>query len=73
MDDSRRDPPSHSNVDPPERIEVKQRGAMGELWAYLRVRKKWWLAPMLVVILALGALAFFTQTSALAPFIYTLF
>ncbi|MBT9560435.1 MAG: hypothetical protein IV100_30705 [Myxococcales bacterium] len=72
MDDSRREPPSPSN-DAPERIEVQQRGAMGELWAYLRVRKKWWLAPMLVVILALGALAFFTQTSALAPFIYTLF
>ena len=45
----------------------------GEVWEYLRVRKKWWLAPMLVILLALGALAAFTETSALAPFIYTIF
>ena len=44
-----------------------------EVWDYLRVRKKWWLAPMLVILLALGALAAFTETSALAPFIYTIF
>ncbi len=52
---------------------VRRRGLFGEMWAYLRVRKRWWLAPMLVVLLALGALAVFTQSSALAPFIYTLF
>ena len=44
-----------------------------EVWDYLRVRKKWWLAPMLVILLALGALAACTETSALAPFIYTIF
>lgn len=43
------------------------------MWAYLRVRKKWWLAPMLIILMALGALAVFTESSALAPFIYTLF
>ena len=48
-------------------------GLWREIWAYLRVRKKWWLGPMLVILLALGALAVFTETSALAPFIYTLF
>ena len=58
---------------PSSQVIAKRRGLMGEVWAYLRVRKKWWLAPMLVVLLALGALAFFTQSSALAPFIYTLF
>jgi hypothetical protein len=44
-----------------------------EVWLYLRIRKKWWLAPMLVILMALGALAVFTETSAMAPFIYTLF
>ena len=44
-----------------------------EVWDYLKIRKKWWLAPMIVILLALGALAAFTETSALAPFIYTIF
>jgi hypothetical protein len=39
----------------------------------MRVRKKWWLLPILVVLLALGALLVFAQGSALAPFIYTIF
>lgn len=52
---------------------AKRTGAWRELWLYLRVRKKWWLAPMIVVLLALGALAVLTEGSALAPFIYTLF
>ena len=53
--------------------QIKRPGVWRELWLYLRVRKKWWLAPMIVVLLALGALAVFTEGSALAPFIYTLF
>jgi len=44
-----------------------------ELWVFLRVRKKWWLTPIVVVLVALGALIVFAQGSALAPFIYTLF
>jgi hypothetical protein len=44
-----------------------------ELWAFLRIRKKWWLAPVLIVLLLVGALLMFAQTSALAPFIYTIF
>ena len=44
-----------------------------ELWAFLRIRKKWWLLPVLVVLLLVGALLVFAQTSALAPFIYTIF
>jgi hypothetical protein len=39
----------------------------------MRVRKKWWLAPILIVMLLLGALLVFAQGSALAPFIYTIF
>ncbi len=44
-----------------------------EFWDFLRVRKKWWLTPIIVVLLLLGLLIFFTQSSAVAPFIYTLF
>jgi hypothetical protein len=46
---------------------------LGELWAFMRIRKKWWLGPIVMVLLLLGLLLVFTQGSALAPFIYTLF
>jgi hypothetical protein len=46
---------------------------LGELWRFLRVRKKFWLLPVLVMMLVFGALLVATQSSALAPFIYTLF
>jgi hypothetical protein len=46
---------------------------IGELWAFMKVRKKWWLGPIFVILLLLGLLIVFTQGSALAPFIYTLF
>ncbi len=45
----------------------------GELWAFMRVRKKWWLGPILVVLLFLALFIVLTQGTALAPFIYTLF
>ena len=48
-------------------------GLASELWAYMRIRKKWWLAPILIVMLLVGALLVFAQGSALAPFIYTIF
>ena len=48
-------------------------GIVGELWAYMRVRKKWWLAPVLLMMVLVGALLVFAQGSALAPFIYTIF
>ncbi len=44
-----------------------------ELWDFLKVRKKWWLAPILIVLVLLGALIVITESSAVAPFIYTLF
>ena len=44
-----------------------------ELWAFMKVRKKWWLLPVLVVMVGVGALLVFAQTSVLAPFIYTIF
>jgi competence protein ComGC len=44
-----------------------------ELWAFMRTRKKFWLLPIVVVLLMLGVLIVLTQGSAIAPFIYTLF
>lgn len=44
-----------------------------ELWAFMRVRKKWWLLPLIMVLLIVGSLLVFAQGSALAPFIYTIF
>jgi len=44
-----------------------------DIWLFLRVRKKWWLAPIIVFLLLLGTLLVFAEGSALAPFIYTLF
>ena len=44
-----------------------------ELWAFMKARKKFWLAPIILLMLMLGALIVLTQGSAVAPFIYTLF
>ncbi len=44
-----------------------------ELWEFLRVRKKWWLAPIMIFLVLLGVLVVSSQGSAVAPFIYTLF
>jgi hypothetical protein len=44
-----------------------------DLWGFMRERKKFWLAPIILVMVLLGALVVFAQGSALAPFIYTLF
>ena len=48
-------------------------GLLSQLWSFMRVRKKWWLLPILVVLLLVGVLLVFAQGSALAPFIYTIF
>ena len=44
-----------------------------DLWAFMRERKKFWLLPIMVIMLLLGGLLVLTQGSAVAPFIYTLF
>jgi hypothetical protein len=46
---------------------------VSELWTFMRVRKKFWLAPILIMMVLLGGLIVLTQGSAVAPFIYTLF
>jgi len=48
-------------------------GVARELWAFMRVRKKWWLLPIIALMVLVGALLVFAQGSVLAPFIYTLF
>ena len=46
---------------------------LSELWAFLRVRKKFWLLPIVLIMLLVGAVLVLAQGSAIAPFIYTLF
>ena len=54
--------------------DIRERvGILAELWAFMRVRKKWWLAPIVLMLVLLGLLVILTQGSAVAPFIYTLF
>jgi hypothetical protein len=48
-------------------------GILLELWEFLKVRKKFWLLPLVVFLVLLGFLIVFTESSAVAPFIYTLF
>lgn len=46
---------------------------ISELWRFARVRKKYWLLPIIIVMFVFGGLLILTQGSAIAPFIYTLF
>ncbi len=46
---------------------------VAELWAFLRTRKKFWLVPLVVIMLVFGTLLILAQTTAVAPFIYTIF
>lgn len=48
-------------------------GLVREFWAFLRVRKKWWLLPAIIVLVVVGTLLVVAQGSVLAPFIYTIF
>ena len=46
---------------------------LAELWAFLRMRKKYWLLPVVVMMVVFGGLVLLSQGSAVAPFIYTIF
>ena len=48
-------------------------GFFKELWDFLRTRKRWWLLPIIIMLFLLGLLIIFTEGTAVAPFIYTLF
>jgi hypothetical protein len=59
------------------RLLMRRYRSMGdflrELWSFLKIRKRFWLAPIILILLLLGALIVFSGSSAMAPFIYTLF
>jgi len=50
----------------------KNKSMLGEVWDFLKVRKAWWLAPIIVMLLVVGVLIILAQSSALSPFIYAL-
>lgn len=50
----------------------KNRSLLGETWDYLKVRKKWWLLPIVLMLIFMGALIIFGGSSSLSPFIYAL-
>lgn len=52
---------------------MAQSSLFREFWMFLKIRKKWWLLPIIIVMVLVGALLVFAQGSALAPFIYTIF
>jgi hypothetical protein len=52
---------------------VAKSDILKEFWAFMKVRKKWWLGPIIVFLLLLALVVIFAEGSALAPFIYTVF
>tara|TARA_A100001035_G_C27421591_1_gene337501 strand:+ start:363 stop:524 length:162 start_codon:yes stop_codon:yes gene_type:complete len=46
---------------------------INDIWDFLKIRKKYWLAPLIITLLFMGALIIFTQGSVVAPFIYSIF
>ena len=46
---------------------------VSDVWDFLKIRKKYWLAPLIITIILMGALIIFTQGSVVAPFIYSIF
>jgi hypothetical protein len=56
-----------------EAYMARNAGIIEELWRYMRFRKKFWLLPIILVMMLIGTLLIFAQGSALAPFIYTIF
>ncbi len=52
---------------------MKNQSTVAELWEFLRTRKRYWLAPIVLVLVLMSALIIFTEGSSVAPFIYALF
>jgi len=50
----------------------RNKSLIGEIWEFLRVRKAWWLAPIIIMLILVGVLIIFWQSSPLSPFIYAL-
>ena len=51
----------------------KNKTLLFELWDFLKVRKKWWLLPIIIMLVLVGILIIFGQSSSVSPFVYTLF
>lgn len=51
----------------------KNKSLFGEFWSFLKVRKAYWLAPTIILLIIVGLLIIFAQSSALSPFVYALF
>ena len=64
--------PTPNNNDFARHAEAKSSGILGELWSFLRHNKKWWMTPIILVLLLMGVLVVLGGTG-MAPFIYTLF
>jgi hypothetical protein len=64
---------AQARIDEGSVLEVSGMGFVAELWRFIRVRKKFWLLPILIMMVAFGGLVLLTKGSAVAPFIYTLF
>ncbi len=50
----------------------ENKGLIGETWDFLKIRKKWWLLPIIIMLVLMGILIIFGQSSSLSPFIYAL-
>jgi hypothetical protein len=73
MDARGRGPSGDGDVkDFEEAAKGRRTGLVGELWSFMKHNKKWWLGPIIVMLLLVAALVFLSGTAA-APFIYTLF
>lgn len=54
-------------------VKKKNKGLLGELWDFLKVRKKWWLLPIIIMLVLVGVLIIFGSSSSVSPFVYALF
>jgi len=54
-------------------MKSKNKSLLGEIWDFLKVRKIWWLTPIIVMLLLVAILIIFGQSSAVSPFVYALF
>ena len=52
---------------------AKNKSLLAEIWSFMRVRKKWWLLPLILILIIVGILIVIGESSALSPFIYALF
>jgi hypothetical protein len=64
---------NYSFASPKDGKTMENQSTIAELWEFLRTRKRYWLAPIVLVLILLGALIVFTESSAVAPFVYALF